>query len=319
MMKNALLVLSFSIVSTALAQTPVGAGTTQDLLIQKLTQVQIGLAPSDPARGSVLLRLADLHAERARQLSMKELADGCTVCKAGEKDREKALNYYAEAITKVTANLVAKVHLQMGHLYELQGRNELAEKSYNLMLTSSANAIEMAEAQLSLAEMAFRKSDFPKAMGLYAKVLSTDGASSQGLAAYRKSWCSFRMGKLDEAIVQLQEILKNPKFQSRMSASRGVADVQFLEEVSRDMATFMAARGIHDQDAELVYSLSPESFKIQQVTLLAREGLRLGQKDGSLKVWNFVYERQSDPKARLEAQVRIAQLNLDLKNLTAAE
>lgn len=318
MMKKSLLVFSFSLGVAAHAQSPGTAGTTQDLLIQKLTQVQLGLAPADPARGSVLLRLADLHAERARQLSMKELAEGCVVCKAGEKDREKALNYYSEALTKVTANVLSKIHLQMGHLYELQGRNELAEKSYQQMLSASSSPLEMAEAQLSLAEMAFRKSDFAKAHGLYEKVLATEGASSQGLAAYRKAWSAFRLGAMDEALVQLQEILKNPKLQSRMAASRGVADEQFLVEVSSDLATFMAARGIKAGDAELLYSLSPGNFKLQQVTLLAREGLRLGQKEPAIQVWNFVYEKQSDPKARLEAKVRISQLNFDLKKTVDA-
>src|SRR5687768_1476105 len=111
MMKKGLLILSFSVGVTAYAQAP--AGATQDLLIQKLTQVQLGLAPADPARASVLLRLADLHAERARQVAMKELNDGCTVCKAGDKDREKALSFYSEALTKVPQTTVAKVHLQM--------------------------------------------------------------------------------------------------------------------------------------------------------------------------------------------------------------
>ncbi|WP_374029880.1 tetratricopeptide repeat protein [Bdellovibrio bacteriovorus] len=318
MMKKGLLVLSLSAGVAAHAQNVATAGTTQDLLIQKLTQVQVGLAPADPARVAVLLRLADLHAERARQLSMKELADGCVVCKAGEKDRQKALSYYSEALTKVSASSAAKVHLQMGHLYELQGQNDLAEKSYLAMLSSSSSPVEMAEANLSLAEMAFRKSDFTKAEALYGKVLATEGASSQGLAAYRKAWCAFRMNNLDSSLVQLEEILKNPKLQSRMASGRGVADPQFLEEVSRDMATFMAARGIKDGDAEKLYSLSPEAFKLQQVTLLAREGLRLGQKEATLKVWDFVYQKQADVKGRLEAQVRMAQLHFDLKNTAAA-
>lgn len=318
MMKKRLLIFSLTMGVATHVQASSSSESTQDLLIKKLTQVQIGLAPADPARGSVLLRLADLHAERARQLSMKELADGCVVCKAGEKDREKALSYYSEALGKVPSHLMAKVHLQMGHLYEMQGRHQLAEKSYQSMLGSSSSALDMAEAHLSLAEMAFRKSDFQKAYGFYGKVLATEGASSQGLAAYRKAWCSFRMGQMEAAVGQLQEILKNPKLQSRMASARGVADVQFLEEVSRDMATIMAARGIKEGDSELLYSLSPENFKIQQVTLLAREGLRLGQKEPSLKAWDFVYQKQSDPKARLESQVRMAQLYFDLKNTTAA-
>lgn len=319
MMKKSLLIFSLSMGVVAHATSEaIQAGTTQDLLIQKLTQVQLGLMPSDPARASVLLRLADLHAERARQLAMKEIADGCSVCKAGEKDREKALNYYSEALSKVPANAIAKVHLQMGHLYELQGRNELAEKSYQSMLSATTSPLEGAEAHLSLAEMAFRKSDFQKALALYDKVLTTEGASSQGLAAYRKAWSAFRLGNMNESLAQLQEILKNPKLQSRMSAARGVADVQFLEEVSRDLATFMAARGIQPLDAEVLFNLSPENFKVQQVTLLAREGLRLGQKEAALKVWGFVYEKQSDPKARLEAQTRMAQLQFDLKNIPGA-
>lgn len=318
-MKKGILILS----ATATMATAGGAhaqtsGTTQDLLIQKLTQVQLGLAPADPARAGVLLRLADLHAERARQLSMKELNDGCTVCKAGDKDREKALTFYSEALSKVPPTSVARVQLQMGHLYELQGRADLAEKSYLAMLGSSSSPTEMAEAYLSLAEMSFRKNDFQKAQDLYAKVLATEGASSQGLAAYRKAWCAFRMGNMDAAITQLQEILKNPKLQSRMASSRGVADTSFLIEVSQDMATIMAARGIQNSDAEVLFSLTPEQAKIQQVTILAREGLRLGQKEQALKVWDFVYQRQSDPKGRLEAQVRMAQLNFDLKNQAAA-
>ncbi|KYG61605.1 hypothetical protein AZI86_18040 [Bdellovibrio bacteriovorus] len=318
-MKKGILILSatatMATAGVAYAQT---SETTQDLLIQKLTQVQLGLAPADPARAGVLLRLADLHAERARQLSMKELNDGCTVCKAGDKDREKALSFYSEALTKVPPTSIAKVQLQMGHLYELQGKADLAEKSYLAMLGSSSSPAEMAEANLSLAEMAFRKNDFQKAQDLYAKVLATEGASSQGLAAYRKAWCAFRMGNMESAITQLQEILKNPKLQSRMASSRGVADTSFLIEVSQDTATIMAARGIQNSDADVLYSLTPEQAKIQQVTTLAREGLRLGQKEQALKVWDFVYQRQADPKGRLEAQVRIAQLNFDLKNNAAA-
>lgn len=292
--------------------------STQDLLIQKLTQVQLGLAPADPARASVLLRLADLHAERARQLSMKELADGCTVCKAGDQDREKSLRFYSEALAKVPASSVSKVHLQMGHLYEMQGLNELAEKSYRAMLAASSKPIEMAEAYLSLAEMSFRKSEFKNAQELYQKVLATEGASSQGLAAYRKAWCAFRLGDMESSIDQLKTILKDPKLQSRMSSARGVADVQFLEEVSRDMATFMAARGLNSGDIESLYELTPEQFKIQQVTMLAREALRLGQKESALKAWDFVFQKQADPKGRLEAQVRMAQLSFDLKDTARA-
>ncbi len=296
-----------------------GSTSTQDLLIQKLTQVQVNLAPADPARAGVLMRLADLHAEKARQMSMNEINEGCTVCEAGKKDRDKALSYYTEALGKIPVHSAAKVHLQMGHLYEMQNQLAKAEKSYQVMLEVSASPTDKAEANLSLGEMAFRKSDFKTAQGHYRQVLAVVGASSQGLAAYRSAWCSFRQGDMTAAIDQLQVILKDPKLQSRMAVSRGSADMQFLEEVSRDLATIMAARGIQDSDASTLYSLTPENFRMQQVTILAREGLRLGQKEADLKVWDFVYQKQSDPKARLEAQTRMAQLSFDLKKMPEAQ
>ncbi|MBC7420619.1 MAG: tetratricopeptide repeat protein [Bdellovibrio sp.] len=293
--------------------------SSQDLLIKKLTQIQLNLAPSDASRNSVVLRLADLHSERARLLSMKEINDGCTVCKAGDADRIKSLSYYNEALAKAPDSVKAKVYLQLGHLYELNGQKDKAEKNYAQILSISSNPMELAEAHLSLAESAFRKNDFKTAISHYEKVLATEGASSQGLAAYRKSWCLFKMGQPEQAIEQLKVILKDPKLQSRMAISRGVADNQFLEEVSRDLVTFMGARGIKAGDAETIYSLTPESFRLQQVTLLAREGLRLGQKEMDLKVWEFVAEKHNDPKIRLEAKVRQAQLLFDLKKTDAAQ
>ncbi len=319
-MKNKISLITVSLVllgSAAFAQKT--DTSSQDLLIKKLTQIQLNLAPSDASRNSVVLRLADLHAERARLLSMKEINDGCTVCKAGEPDRAKSLTYYNEALTKAPDSVKSKVYLQLGHLYEMQGNTAKADQNYNQILSVSTNPMELAEANLSLAETAFRKNDFKKAIGHYEKVLATEGASSQGLAAYRKSWCLFKMGQQEQAIEQLKVILKDPKLQSRMAVSRGVADNQFLEEVSRDLVTFMGARGIKSGDAETVYSLTPESFRLQQVVLLAREGLRLGQKEADLKVWEFVAEKHSDPKIRLEAKVRQAQLLFDLKKMDQAQ
>ncbi|MFZ3229661.1 MAG: hypothetical protein WA160_05620 [Pseudobdellovibrio sp.] len=293
--------------------------SSHDLLIKKLTQIQLNLAPADSSRSSVLLRLADLHSEKARILSNKEINDGCTICKAGEKDRAKAIGYYTEALAKAPESTRSKVYLQLGHLYELQGQADLAEKKYILILSSSQNPLELAEAHLSLAENAFRKSNYALSMKHYDQVLAIEGASSQGLAAYRKAWCAFKLGQSDQAIDQLKMVLTNPKLQSRMAISRGIADIQFLEEVSRDLVTFMAARGIQPKDADTVYALTPENFKLQQVTLLAREGLRLGQKEADLKVWEFIFEKHTDAKIRLEAKIRQAQLSFDLKKTEQAE
>src|SRR5688572_20289640 len=83
--------------------------TPQDLLIDKLNQVNLNLAAQDAAKIPVTLRLADLLAERARVAAMKDLESGCTVCEAGKSDRQKSLRLYGEVLPKVSADQKLKV------------------------------------------------------------------------------------------------------------------------------------------------------------------------------------------------------------------
>ena len=99
-----------------------GAGldeATQDRLIEKLTHVNLNLAPSDNSKVSITLRLADLHAERGRRLANNELNQGCTTCTAGDKDRKKSIEYYSDALPQLQNEQKARVLTQMAHLYEL--------------------------------------------------------------------------------------------------------------------------------------------------------------------------------------------------------
>ena len=65
-----LLIILLFTVQTAIANT---TADTKTLLIKKLTRVQLNLAPSDPSKVPITLRLADLHAERGRIEAMAEL------------------------------------------------------------------------------------------------------------------------------------------------------------------------------------------------------------------------------------------------------
>ena len=312
-------VLPFFMSLTASAQNGVDP-KTRDLLIQKLTQVYVNLAPADSSKVAITLRLADLHAERARLDAMKDLEGGCTVCDAGKSDRKKALAYYQEVLPKVTAASTGKVLAQIGHLYEMTGNEKDAVATYEKILRDPKSPEASAEANLSLAEVAFKRKDYARARGHYAAVLANPAGASRGLAAYRLAWCDFNDGHTDRAIDGLKTILTNPELASKSGGAAGVAQVdrQFQEEVSRDLATFMARKTVTLAEAKSLYELSPEAAKLANVQYLAAELERLGQPQGSIALWRFVQDKQSKPQARLEGHVRLAQLEMEQKQLNEA-
>lgn len=292
---------------------------TRDLLIQKLTQVYSSLPPADQARTALTLRLADLHAERARVAAMEELEKGCTVCEAGKDDRVKAIRYYQEVLPKLSEQQMAKVLPQVGHLYQLTGQERQATATYEQVIRENKVPAAVAEANLSLAEMAFKRRDHATAKKYYQAVLANPAANAKGLAAYRLAWCDFNMGELEKAIAGAQSILKSPELSSR-SAAAGVVQVdrQFQEEVSRDLATFLARRNLSVADANMLFELSPDSAKLANIVYLANEAERLGQKTNALMLWRFSQERQSKPRAKVEGHIRIAQLEMEQKNPKSA-
>lgn len=313
-------VLLTSLVAAPLAQALDGVDPkTRDMLIDKLTRVYLNLAPEDASKVPITMRLADLHAERARVDAMKELANGCTSCVAGKADRLKALRYYQEALPKMSESALGKVLTQVGHLYELTGNEKEAVATYERILVDNKTPEAVVEARLSLAEVHFKRRDWARARENYSAVIESPVESaSRGLANYRRAWCDFNEGRLEEAVTGLTKILRTPSLSSRSAASGGEVDRQFQEEVSRDLATFMARRTVDVKDAELVFELSPEASRLTNVVYLASEVERLGERKSAIALWRFALAKQATPVHRLEATVRIAQLELEQKNVESA-
>ena len=311
-MKNKLLLLVATLVFPILGFSQAGGSSDaapQDLLIEKLTQINLNLAANDSSKIPVTLRLADLLAERARGAALKDLESGCTDCQAGQKDRKKSLELYKSALAKAGPDQKAKVLIQMGHLNQLLGNDADAKTYYTNVLSASAPDNMTAEAHLALAEMAFKKNKHAEARPHYQKVMEIKTASGRGLAAYRSAWCDFSLGHYNEAVEGIKTILKTPELQTRTAAAAvGQADQGFLEEVSRDLATFLARKSFSKAELEQVYKLSPESTRLSNVLQLANEFERTGKKPEAVEVWTYALERISTPALKLEAMVHLAPL-----------
>ena len=124
-------------------------GASRDLLIDKLTKVNSGLAPADPSKVAVTLRLADLLADRARVSAMQDLDGSCKPCVA---DRAQAARLYQGVLDRVPQANRGKVMIQLGHLHQLNNEDVQARSFYEKVANESSEPNVVAEARLSVAE-----------------------------------------------------------------------------------------------------------------------------------------------------------------------
>ncbi len=316
----------FAVLISFQAASALGSGPqdieakSRSALISKLTSIQLNLAPSDPSKLPVTLRLADLMTERARVEAMAELKSGCVECNAGRSDRAQAVKLYIEALKDPAVESAPKLMIQVGHLQELLGEATKAEGTYLAALPHPKATREIkSEANFSLGEMKFKARDFVTAMKFFGEVLKDGAQSSKGLAAYRIAWSHFNLGDPEKAIAQLVQILESKTLLSRGSETQNAApDIQFHEEVSRDLATFFIRRKLQSGDVETLFRLSPETTRISNLVYLAGEAERLGDLAGSAAIWERAYSKQADPEARLESLVHMAGLKMKLGDMPMA-
>ncbi|MCB0386823.1 MAG: tetratricopeptide repeat protein, partial [Bdellovibrionales bacterium] len=146
--------------------------TAETVLIKKLQNVLARLPENDPSRKDMVLRLADLHAERARLLSVNELEKGCTECNAGTEDRQQAIGLYEKILRTNDGADKGAVYTQLRHLYEMVGEKSKAITAYGYILKNSQDPVAIGEAHLSMGEIYFRQGDFRNAIPHYEKVMA---------------------------------------------------------------------------------------------------------------------------------------------------
>lgn len=305
------IVLAFGVSGSALAKSAKDA--TRDRLIVKFKKVFLQLAPSDPSRTPIALRLADLLAERARLQAMAELDGDCGTCDAGLKDRTEAIKYYKIGLKEVPERQKGKILSQMGHLYELLGESQKAERLYKDVLARKVGGAAEAEALISLAEMSFKSGDFERAIVFYTKAADHPDLKKKGFAHYRRAWSYFNSGQVAQGVQGLTRMLKTPKLLSRTGDSGAIENEQFKAEVARDLATFMAREAVTLEEAKMLYELSPEKSRLENVSYLASELERLGQLRSSVKLWKFVQKLEKDPLKRFDGRIHLAQIHWNLR------
>lgn len=289
---------------------------TQDLVIKKVERVLSVISPKDPSYNASQQRLADLLAERARELFMLEVEANCEGCKGSSKDRERAIAIYEDLLKRTDISEHGRILFQLAHLYEMAGN---IKSAINLLeeIVKSASKKNISQkivtrAHSGLGDLYFQSNDFTKAKLNYEIALKDKNLENRALVTYNMAWCDFNNDKLSGAIRTLETLTATKNLIVRDTEDGSKYDSAFHADIMRDLATFYSRQPITDRNITQYEKLSPADSQKQLMFHFANEANRIGQKQAAAKILNRYTAREDLTKMEaLEALVMTAQVNYD--------
>lgn len=286
---------------------------THNSLIQKIESV-IGGKDTDTmiSQPTLAHRLADLYAERARLLAMEKQGQGEQINKKQiTTDRQKALSIYQGILKHLNKEDKGPVLLQMAHLKKLSGNSKESIEIYE-SINSHPNDFDnetLAVAKIELGDFRFMKAEYNEALRFFESALKISENPRKAYSQSRLAWTHYNLGQTELGINDLTKLLTNPKFNQNKS---GQLELSFQEEVSRDLATFMARQDVTENDIKTLSQLSPESVRKANLIYLALELDRTAKKRSALLVWNIIGTQNISFEDQLTRQIHITRIEYDL-------
>lgn len=288
------------------------------VLIEKLEMATSQLEKPLEQKTSLILRLADLYADRARQRFVLEVEKDCNNCLNSADDRQKSLKHYQSIFQFLSGSDQGQVLVQMAHLHLALNQKKAAQTA----LTKATNLAKhphsvAAEAHAGLGEIAFQSGKFKEAKTEFEKALNlADTAQrSRGLWMYRIAWSALNLGQTQIAISTIERLLSN----SQLMGSQPPQYSSFHEDISRDYATFLAKNKITSQTLKRLMQASPPAALKGNLYFFASEAERLSHPEGALLVLDAYSKLDNlSDEDRQEVALRRAQMHKDLKQFRQA-
>lgn len=316
--KNILSLISFWSLLWSFYNSPVHAQRmdidAHDMVISKLEGAVSHLDKRPEQKLPIILRLADLYSDRARMKYLTEVDQHCDNCLQSQSDRRKALNLYQSIFESLDTELQGKILVQMAHLHQILNEHPQAIALFKRVINGKQYPRTVVGlAHTGLGEVEFQRGRYKQAQPHYEQALKIKETPRRGFVTYRLAWCHLNQGRRQVAINTLVSILKSPEL-LKLTTSDGVTlDPSFHEDVSRDLATFLARGSVGPQQIRMLSELSPSAARRANLFFLGTETDRLGQKKASVLVWKtYLAEGNPEPLEALEIQIRMAQLEYDL-------
>lgn len=311
-MKQVLITIAVYVFAASLARAEKLDLSAHNSIIQKLES-----AANVSNDGSMMVqtiqlhhRLADLYAERARLLSMEDEGKGAQTFKAKiEDDRQKAIVTLNKILNRLSQKQKGSALLQVAHLHELLSQNDDAFKIYK-SIEKNAQQYDGQTNSLShikLGDFSFVANELTASQNHFEKSLTYKENPRKAYAKYRLAWVHYNQGQTLKAESMLLSLL----------ISKEQKDASFIDEVSHDLATFIARNNLAQTDLKTYMKVTPEPLRKRNLMYLAKELDRTAKKQNALKVWALVGTQNISFEDQIERQIQMTRIEYDLGHLNA--
>src|SRR5262249_44949473 len=132
----------------------------------------------------------------------------------------------------------------------------------------------------NVGEKKFREGDFKGALKDF-EAARKENLNLRALVEFRISWCYLNLGQTDKAIRTLTALLQNPSMLATQTTDGKNVDPVFVQDLSHDLAIFLARTDVGVAQIDLLKRLSPDAVRKANLHTLADETDRLGKKQSS--------------------------------------
>lgn len=293
---------------------------TTTLVIEKLEKASSLQNDQSVKYYTLLGRIGDLYAERARQKFIAEQELECDDCKASRYDKQKAIENYEKVISGNDKVLKEESLLQLCFLYQSVGMHAKAYKLLNKIINGKYEKEVKLHAHYALAEYYFSNTKLKDALKHFNIAKEIKDINKRNYSLYRIAWAKLNLGKTQSAIDDLVSILKDKSKMSFQSSNGVSLDNTYRETLAKDLTSFIARSNVNQNSLALIKNLSPEKDVKENLILLADEMERLSKVRATLLVWTAILKLDGlSNYERIKAQLRLAKINLELKDKQLAE
>lgn len=296
-------------------------GQIRNLRNQEINQIRITLgrrmAPNRQA--DLYYRLAQLYLEAYRQEFLLEGRAHEKRREAGSRDltidRSRSKPYLAlgikacHDILKLRLNYpkLDEIYYFLGFYQSELGKSAEALKSFKVISDRYPNSPFASEAYRELADEAFRKNNFRKAVGFYeaaARKAVAQKSENSPRILHRLAWAYYRTRQFAKAVQTLKDaIARTTQDQERF--------ISLKEEAMRDMAVFMTELGQVDEAISYFQSIATDqNFYPKTLERLGKQYERNVELAKAMQVYESLLKTHPDDEAAFRVRVKLVDLDL---------
>ncbi|MBL7716230.1 MAG: hypothetical protein JNL01_12265, partial [Bdellovibrionales bacterium] len=200
-----------------------------------------------------------------------------------------------------------EIYYFMGFYQSEMGSTAEALKSFKIIADRYSSSPFASEAYRELADEAFRKNDFRKAVGYYeaaAKRAVAQKSESTPRILHRLAWAYYRTRQFPKAVQALKDaIARTTQDQERF--------ISLKEEAMRDMAVFMTELGQVDEAITYFQSIASEqNFYPKTLERLGRQYERNVELAKAMQVYESLLKTHPEDEAAFRVRVKLVDLDL---------